>query len=102
MFDKLNEAQKQADAVKTRLANIAVTGSASGNKVKVTADGNRKIKEIEISDELMQTDRKEELQDLLIMAIDDAMEQADNVAQSEMKAVMSAMLPGLSSIFGKK
>ncbi|MFN5920814.1 MAG: YbaB/EbfC family nucleoid-associated protein [Bacteroidota bacterium] len=102
MFDKLNEAQKRAEAVKMRLANIAVTGSASGNKVKITVDGNRKIKDIEIADELMQADRKEELQDLLMMAIEDAMEQADNLTQSEMNAIMSAMIPGLSSLFGKK
>ncbi|MFN4971499.1 MAG: YbaB/EbfC family nucleoid-associated protein [Bacteroidota bacterium] len=102
MFDKLNEAQKRAEAVKMRLANIAVTGSASGGKVKITVDGNRKIKDIEIADELMQADRKEELQDLLMMAIEDAMEQADNLTQSEMNAIMSAMIPGLSSLFGKK
>jgi DNA-binding protein YbaB len=39
---------------------------------------------------------------LLMMAIEDAMEQADNLTQSEMNAIMSAMIPGLSSLFGKK
>jgi DNA-binding YbaB/EbfC family protein len=102
MFDKINEAQKQAEAVKERLSHITVTGKAAGGKVIVSADGNRKVKEIQIADELIHLDRKEELQDLIMIALEDALAQADNVAQSEMQAMMSAMLPGIGSLFGKK
>lgn len=97
MFDKLALAQQKAEEVKSRLNAISVEGIAANGKVKVTANGNKKITDIHIQDELMQIDRKEELQDLLIIAIEHAFEQAENVSNAEMQSLMSMMLPG----FGK-
>lgn len=99
MFGKLAEAQQKAEEVKNRLAAITVEGIASNGLVKIVADGNRKIKDIQIGNELLTTDRKEELQDLLLIAIEHAMDQADNVSQSEMRNLMGAM--GLGGMFGK-
>ena len=99
MFGKLAEAQKKAEEVKSRLAAITVEGEAANGKVKVIVDGNRKIKDIQIADELMQTDRKEELQDLLLLAVENAMNQAENISQSEMQSLMSSMMPGLGGMF---
>ncbi|MEI6594159.1 MAG: YbaB/EbfC family nucleoid-associated protein [Bacteroidota bacterium] len=103
MFGKLAEAQQKAEEVKQKLEAITVEGDASNGLVKVGSTGNKKIYEIIIADELMAIDRKEELQDLLIIAIDRAMTAAENVSQSEMQALMSTMMPGgLGSLFGKK
>jgi DNA-binding protein YbaB len=45
-------------------------------------------------------ERKEELQDYLCIAIEDAINKADMVSASEMKNLMGG-LPGLGSLFGK-
>jgi DNA-binding protein YbaB len=37
-----------------------------------------------------------------LIALEDALQKADNVSQSEMQALMNAMMPGgLGSLFGK-
>jgi DNA-binding protein YbaB len=103
MFGKIAQAQKQAEEIKLRLDAITLEGTASGGAVKVIANGNKKIIEVVIADELMVLERKEELQSLLLISIDNALQNADNVAASEMQAMMNAILPsGLTSLLGKK
>jgi DNA-binding protein YbaB len=46
-------------------------------------------------------EHKEELEDLLTVAINRAMATAENVSESEMRAMMSSMMPGLGNLFGK-
>lgn len=101
MFGKLAEAQQKADEIKKRLDAITVEGESNGGMVKVIATGNRAVTQVTIADELMTPDRKEELEELLIVAIDRAMQQAENVSQSEMKSLMGSMMPGLGNLFGK-
>ena len=45
--------------------------------------------------------RKEELQDTLLLAIENAMEQAENISNSEMKSLLGNMMPGLGNMFGQ-
>jgi DNA-binding YbaB/EbfC family protein len=102
MFGKLNEAKQKADEIKKKMDAISVEGEAGSGKVKVISTGNKRVTDIQIADELMSADRKEELQDLLLVALEDALQKADNVSQSEMQTLMSAMMPGgLGSLFGK-
>jgi nucleoid-associated protein EbfC len=103
MFGKLAEAQQKAEEVKRKLDAISVEGEVGNGRVKVIANGNKKISDIFISDELMSLDKKEELQDLLLIAIENAMNAAENVSASEMQALMSTMMPGgLGNLLGKK
>ena len=103
MFEKLAEARQRAEEIKQKLDAITVEGEAGNGKVKAIATGNKKIMDIFIADELMTAERKEELQDLILIAVENAMNAAENVSQSEMQALMSTMMPGgLGSLFGKK
>ncbi len=101
MFDKLGQAKQMAEGVKAKLDTIEVEGEAGNGKVKVIATANRKVKEIIITDELLKAENKEELQDLLVVATNRALETAENVSESEMRAAMANMMPGLSGLFGK-
>lgn len=99
MFGKLNEAKQKADEIKQRLETISVTGEAENGAVKVIATGNRKITDIIIDEKLM-ADR-EQLQDILTVAVNRALENADKVSEAEMQALTSQLLPGLGNLFGK-
>lgn len=101
MFGKLAEAQQKAEEIKQRLALISVEGVAEGGLVKVIATGNKNISSVHISDDLMHPERKEELEELLLVAIERAMQQAENVSAAEMKNLMGSMMPGLGGLFGK-
>jgi DNA-binding protein YbaB len=101
MFDKLFEVQAKAGEVKQRLDNITVTGTAEGGKISVNATGNKIIQSININADFFKEADKEEIEELLVIAINKAMEQADNVSQSEMAAVTKDMFGGLGGMFNK-
>lgn len=101
MFEKLGAAKQMAEEVKNKLETITVVGESGAGKVKVVSNGNRKITEIQVSKELLNESGKEELEDLLAIAINRALEQAESVSESEMRAMMSSMMPGLGGLFGK-
>jgi DNA-binding YbaB/EbfC family protein len=99
MFDKLMQAQQKAGEIKTRLEAITVTGTAEGGKITVTANGNKVIKSITIDNDFLKEADKEELEELLVIAVNKAMEQADNVSQTEMAAMTKEMFGGLGGLF---
>ncbi|HWZ16471.1 MAG TPA: YbaB/EbfC family nucleoid-associated protein [Mucilaginibacter sp.] len=99
MFDKLMQAQQKAGEVKKRLEGITVSGSAEGGKITVTANGNKEIQSVMIDDDFFKDADKEQLGELLVIAINKAMEQADNVSQSEMAAMTKEMFGGLGNLF---
>jgi len=95
MFDKLMQAQQKAGEIKQRLDAITVSGSAEGGKITVKANANKVIQSVNIDEEFLKEADKEELEELLVIAINKAMEQADNVSQSEMAAMTKDMFGGL-------
>jgi DNA-binding YbaB/EbfC family protein len=101
MFDKLMEAQQKAGEVKKRLDAITVTGTAEGGKITVTANGNKVVQSVTIDDAFLKEADKEELEELMVIAVNKALEQADNVSQSEMAAMTSAMFGGMGGMFGQ-
>lgn len=100
MFDKLLQVQQQADEIKKRLDGITVTGEAEGGKIKVVSTGNKQITSVEIDESFFKEADKEELEELLVVALNKALTQADNVHQSEMQAVSQSMLGNLGNLFG--
>ncbi|MBS7565420.1 YbaB/EbfC family nucleoid-associated protein [Mucilaginibacter sp. Bleaf8] len=104
MFDKLFEAQQKAGEMKKRLDAITVTGTAEGGKITVTANGNKVLQTVAIDEEFYKEADKEELEELLVVAVNKAMQQADNINQTEMAAMTKDMfgdLGGLGGMFGK-
>ncbi len=104
MFDKLFEAKQKAEDLKKRLDGITVSGSAEGGKISVTATANKVVQSVNIDEEFLKSADKEELEELLIVAINKALEQAENIHQSEMAALSREMmggLGGLGNLFGK-
>jgi DNA-binding YbaB/EbfC family protein len=104
MFDKLLQAQQQAGEVKQRLDGITVTGSAGGGVVVVTANGNKQIQSVKIDPIVLKEGDIEMLEDVILTAVNQALEQAENISQTEMAAMTRNMLGdmgGLGSLFGK-
>jgi hypothetical protein len=101
MFDKLFEAKQKAEELKKRLDGITVSGTAEGGKITVTATANKAVQSISIDEEFLKNSDKEELEDLLVIAVNRALEQAENINQSEMAALSRDMLGGMGNLFGK-
>ncbi|HLT88898.1 MAG TPA: YbaB/EbfC family nucleoid-associated protein [Sphingobacterium sp.] len=99
MFDKLFQAQQKAEEVKKRLDSISVFGETEGGKVRVVASASKEIREVTIDEEfLKQLDDKEELEELLVVALNKALQQAENVSQAEMQVISQDLLGGLGGL----
>ncbi|WP_276364232.1 YbaB/EbfC family nucleoid-associated protein [Daejeonella sp. H1SJ63] len=101
MFDKLLQAQQKAEEIKKRLDNISVSAEVEGGKIKVISTANKRITAISLDPDFMRSADQEELEELLATAVNKALEQAENVNQTEMQAVTRDMMGGLGGLFGK-
>ena len=101
MFDKLFEARQKAEEIKKRLDQITVVGEAEGGQVTVTATGNKEVTNITIAQSFLDSADKEELEEVLAVAVNKAIQQAENVSQTEMQAATKDMLGGLGGMFGQ-
>lgn len=76
----------QADLVKKQeeLKTMTVEAIAGGGAVKVTASGSKEILSITIDPAAFDPEDIEMLQDLVLVAINDSLKQADKLAEAEM------------------
>lgn len=102
MFDKLLEAQQKAGEIKKRLDSISVSSEVEGGKIKVMSTANKQIISISIDPNLLASAESEELEELLVTAVNKALEQAESVSQTEMQAATRDMMGGLGNLFGNK
>lgn len=93
MMGKMQEMKQKSEEVKKRLDTISVSGDAE-SKVTVISTGNRKITSVQISEDILGIDNKEQLEDLIILAVNRALEKAEKVNEAEMAGVAKGMLPG--------
>ena len=99
MFDKLMQAQQKAGEMKQKLDAIQVSGSVEGGKILVSANANKVIRSVNIDVDFFKDADREQLEELLVIAINKAMEQADKINQTEMAAMTKDMLGGLGGMF---
>lgn len=88
--------QEQMMKAQEELATKAVEGSAGGGVVTVTMNGQKKVLNINIKPEAVDPEDVEMLQDLILTAVNDAMNKADELANKDMGKFTGGMkLPGL-------
>jgi len=99
MNSLLKQAQKmQADLQKVQegLADIQVEGSAGGGMVKVVANCKLEINSVHIEPQVIDSNDKEMLEDLLAAAVNQAIKAAQDRANEEIQKVTGGMLGGLN------
>ncbi|MGI5824731.1 MAG: YbaB/EbfC family nucleoid-associated protein [Bacillota bacterium] len=83
--------QNEMNRAQEKLKDMEVEGVAGGGVVKVTATGGQQIKAVEIDPEVVDPNDVEMLQDLILAAINDAMNKAGELANSEMGKITGGM-----------
>ncbi|MGC8856322.1 MAG: YbaB/EbfC family nucleoid-associated protein [Anaerolineae bacterium] len=84
MMQQLQRLQKQMEEIQAQLAEETVTASAGGGVVKVTMTGDQKCRAVEISPDLLKEADAEMLQDLVLSAVNLALEQSRQLAAQRM------------------
>lgn len=95
MQNMIKQAQKMQADMQTKQQEVAqkeIETSSGGGAVVVKATGDKKIKEILIKKEVVDPDDVEMLQDLVLSAVNEALNKADSMMQSELGDLN---LPGL-------
>lgn len=95
LMGNLGPMKEAMDKAKKKLDTITVKGEAEGGLISVYVNGNRRITEININQKLMDDGDKEAIEDLIQIAVNKAMEHADNVNEMEMANAAKGMLPGM-------
>ncbi|MBI5730186.1 MAG: YbaB/EbfC family nucleoid-associated protein [Ignavibacteriales bacterium] len=96
MQDMLKQVQKmQSDMAKVQaeLENKTVTEESGGGMVKATANGKKEIISIVIDEEIAKSGDKEMLEDLVVAAVNKALQSAGKMAEDEMGAITKGMMP---------
>ncbi|MEG0176727.1 YbaB/EbfC family nucleoid-associated protein [Anaerorhabdus sp.] len=95
----LKQAQKMQGSIKKieeELTESEYTGTAGGNGVTVTIKGTFEITNINIEEDLLEKDNKEMLQDLIMVAVNQAVETASKDRDEKMGAVTAGVkMPGM-------
>ena len=95
MMEKLQEMQNAVEESKKRLENIYVKGESSDGRIRFVMDGNRVVKDVKVDESLLTVENKEELEDLLAVAFNRALEDANHINENEMKSTAAGMIPGM-------
>lgn len=102
-FGNMGNLMKQAQAMQERMAKVqeeaatkTVEASAGGGMVTVTANGAMQIERVIIDPEVVKTDDREMLQDLLVAATNEALRKAKDIMAQEVKTITGGLgMPGM-------
>jgi nucleoid-associated protein EbfC len=94
MFGKLNEMQSKVKEAQEKLGEVTVEADAGGGMVKVKANGRREVLSIEIDKDMVDPEDKEMLEDLVVAAVNKALEKAEEAGKQKMQDVYKDMMPG--------
>lgn len=94
MMQQLKLMQEQIESIQARLAEETVTASVGGGAVKVTMTGDQHCKGVEIDPALLADADAEMLQDLILSAVNMALDQSRQLANDKM-GPLAGGIPGL-------
>ncbi len=99
MNQMLKQAQKMQEDMATLQADLEqreYTATSGGGMVEVTVDGKHLIKSIKINPDIIDPDDGEMLEDLVTVAVNEAISNAMKTAEDEMGAITGGLnMPGL-------
>ena len=83
--------QRQMEEQQKELEEKEFTAVVGGGAVKVTVSGKREMKNVELSEEVVDPDDIEMLEDLIMAATNEAMRQVDEATQKSMSQITGGL-----------
>ena len=91
MMQQLQQLQQQLADAQANLADEAVTASTGGGAIKVTVTGDQKCTAVEIAPELLEDADTEMLQDLVLSAVNMALDQSRELAAERLSPLAGGL-----------
>ncbi len=96
MLNQARELKSKLDKVQKELSSIIVEASSGKGAVKVIIDGKQKIQSIRISPEVIDPDKTEHLEKLVLKAVSEAIAKSQKLAAKQLKGLTGGLkIPGL-------
>jgi len=96
MMKQMQKMQKQMAEAQEKLGDERLEGTAGGGMVKVIVSGDKKVVDVVVDPSVIDPEDAEMLQDLIIVATNDAMDKADELTNSTMGQFTKGLnLPGM-------
>ena len=100
MMKQVQQMQAKMAKIQEELEQMEVEGTAGGGMVKVIANGKQDITSITIDPEVVDKDDVEMLQDLIVAAISQARQKAQEIQSEQMSGLTGGLnIPGLNLPF---
>ena len=95
MYKKAQQMQKKMAEIQEELDSMEVTGEAGGGMVMVVITGKKYVVSVNVNQEILGED-KEMLEDLILVAITQALDKVDTISKDKLGALTGGMnIPGL-------
>ncbi len=92
----IQQVQNRLAKIQQELEETTVEGTAGGGVIRAEVTGQRALKSIKIDPSAVDPEDVEMLEDLVVAAVQDAMDRAQKLAEDKMSALTGGMrIPGL-------
>ena len=96
LMKQAQDFQQKMGQVQEELAKKTVTSEVGGGMVKVTVNGKQELLTIQIEKEVIDPEDVDMLQDLIIAAVNDALNKSQEMVAAEMSKLTGGLnIPGL-------
>ena len=96
MIRQAQELQQRMMKLQEDLEAATVEASAGGGAVKVVVNGKMRLESLEIDPDVLASEEPEMVQDLVVAAVNEGVEKAQEMASSRMNAITGGLnIPGL-------
>jgi len=95
MMGKMKEMQTKLKDAQGNLVNVTATGEAGAGMVEAEVNGLKQLMRVKIDDSLVKVEDKEVLQDLVVAAVNKALEEVEIKAREELKKSTEGLLPNI-------
>ena len=100
MMKQIQQMQAKMEEIQAKLAETEVEGTSGGGMVKAVVNGKQELLEIKIDPEVVDPEDIDMLQDLIVAAVNQARQKAQEIQSEQMSALTGGMnIPGMNLPF---